>query len=94
MLQVSGLTYTWDSKLPPPGRIKEVRKDGKPLDRGATYTVTVNSFLAEGGDKFSILKEGANQSTGPTDLKALCDYLQSLPQPVSAKIEGRIEKLN
>jgi 5'-nucleotidase len=94
MLQVSGLTYTWDNKLPPPGRIVEVRREGKPLDRAATYTVTVNNFLAEGGDKFPVLNEGANQVTGPQDLKALCDYLQSLPQPVTAKTEGRIERLN
>ena len=94
MLQVSGLTYTWDNKLAPPARITEVRRDGKPIDRAATYTVTVNSFLAEGGDKFSVLTKGVNQVTGPQDLKALCDYLQSLPQPFGAKIEGRIERVN
>jgi 5'-nucleotidase len=94
MLQISGLTYTWDDKLPPPGRITEVRKDGQPIDRAATYTVAVNSFLAEGGDKFSVFKLGANQVKGPTDLTALTDYLQSLPQPFSARIEGRIERLN
>ncbi len=94
MLQVSGLTYTWDSKIAPPGRITEVRRDGKPIDRAATYTVAVNSFLAEGGDKFSIFPEGKNRTTGPQDLKALCDYLQSRPQPFNAKIEGRIEKVN
>jgi 5'-nucleotidase len=94
ILQVSGLTYTWDDKLPPPGRITVVRKDGQPIDKAATYTVTVNSFLAEGGDKFSVFKMGANKVTGPTDLKALVDYLQSLPQPFSAKIDGRIERLN
>jgi 5'-nucleotidase len=94
MLQVSGLTYTWDNNLPPPGRITEVRRNGQPIDKAATYTVTVNSFLAEGGDKFSVFTQGANQVKGPTDLKALTDYLQSLPQPFSAKIDGRIERLN
>jgi 5'-nucleotidase len=94
MLQVSGLTYTWDSKLAPPARIVEVRKDGKPIDRTAAYTVTVNSYLAEGGDKFSVLTQGANQEMGPLDLEALCAYLSSLPQPISAKIEGRVKRLN
>ncbi len=94
MLQVSGLTYTWNSRVAPPGRITEVRRDGKPIDRAATYTVAVNSFLAEGGDKFSIFPEGKNRSTGPQDLKALCDYLQALPQPFNAKIDGRIERVN
>jgi 5'-nucleotidase len=94
MLQVSGLTYTWDSRMPPPGRITSVRINGQSIDRGATYRVAVNSFLAEGSDKFSIFTEGKNRVTGPNDLKALCDYLQSLPQPFDAKIAGRIEKLN
>ncbi len=94
MLAVSGLTYTWDSKLSPPARIVEVRQAGKPIDRAATYTVAVNSFLAEGGDKFSVLTQGANQTMGPLDLEALCAYLSSLPQPVNAKIEGRVKKLN
>jgi 5'-nucleotidase len=94
ILQISGLTYIWDNKLPPPGRIIEVRKDGQPIDKAGTYTVTANSFLAEGGDKFSVFTLGANRATGPTDLKAFVDYLQSLPQPFSAKIDGRIERLN
>ena len=94
LLQVSGLTYTWDNKVPPPGRIVEVRKDGQSIDKAATYTVTANSFLAEGGDKFSVFKLGANKVTGPTDLKAFVDYLKSLPQPFSAKIDRRIKKLN
>jgi 5'-nucleotidase len=94
MLQISGLTYTWDNKLAPPGRIVEIRKDGQPIDKAATYTVVVNGFLAEGGDKFSVFKLGANKVTGPKDLKALVDYVQSLPQPFNAKIDGRIERVN
>ena len=92
ILQVSGLTYTWNDRLAPPGRITEVRRNGQPIDRAATYTVAVNSFLAEGGDKFGIFAEGKNRVTGPQDLKALCDYLQALPQPFNAKIDGKIEK--
>jgi 5'-nucleotidase len=94
ILQVSGLTYTWDNKLAPPGRIVEIRKDGQAIDKAAAYTVTANSFLVEGGDRFSVFKLGVNKVTGPTDLKALVDYLQSLPQPFNAKIDGRIERVN
>jgi 5'-nucleotidase len=93
MLQISGLTYTWDNRRPRGNRVVEVRQNGRPLDRAATYTVTTNSFLAEGGDRFSVFTRGANQVTGPVDLDALCSYIQSLPQPFSAKIEGRVEKL-
>jgi 5'-nucleotidase len=93
-LAVSGLTYTWDNRRPRGNRLVEVRQDGKPLDRGAAYTVTTNSFLAEGGDRFGVFTQGANRVTGPVDLDALCAYIQSLPQPFNARIEGRIERLN
>ena len=37
--------------------------------------MTVNSFLADGGDGFSVLKEGRDRVTGPYDVNALADYL-------------------
>jgi 5'-nucleotidase len=94
MLQVSGLTYTWDASQPKGNRIVEVRQDGVPLDKAKTYTVTVNSFLAEGGDRFSAFVKGANKVKGPVDLEALVSYLQGLPQPFRAGIEGRIKRKN
>jgi len=39
-----------------------------------------------------VLTEGTDRVTGPVDLDALVDYVQSLPQPFSATIEGRIVK--
>jgi 5'-nucleotidase len=94
MLQVSGLTYTWDASLPKGNRIVEVRQDGVTINKAKTYTVTMNSFLAEGGDKFSMFKKGRNKKEGPKDLAALISYIQGLPQPFSANIEGRIERVN
>jgi 5'-nucleotidase len=94
MLQVSGLTYTWDGKLPEGSRVVEVRQDGKPIKKTATYTVTVNNFLAEGGDRFSVFTQGAKRVTGSNDLLALIGFIKSLPQPFSRNIEGRIKRLN
>ena len=94
MLQVSGLTYTWDANLADSDRIVEVRKDGAAIDRNAIYTVTVNSFLAEGGDNFTTLIDGVDRQVGPIDLDALIDYIQNLDQPFDSEIEGRIERLN
>jgi 5'-nucleotidase len=91
MLQISGLTYTWNPARPANDRVVEIRKaDGTPLDPSATYTVTVNSFLAGGGDGFTVLNEGKNRVTGPVDIDALIGYIKQLPQPFSAQIEGRI----
>jgi 5'-nucleotidase len=79
MLQVSGLTYTWDPSLPKGNRIVEVRQDGVTINKATTYTVTVNSFLAEGGDRFRVFTQGANKVRGPLDLEALSGYVEGLP---------------
>jgi len=94
ILKTSGLTYPWDNNRPVNDRIVEVRKGDIPLDRGATYSVVVNSFIAAGGDNFTVLLQGTNQVGGPVDLDALVDYIESLPQPFTAAIEGRITRLN
>jgi 5'-nucleotidase len=54
----------------------------------------VNSFLAAGGDGFLLLAAGSNRVIGATDLDALVEYVESLPQPFSAGIEGRIIRTN
>lgn len=94
VLKTSGLTYTWDINRPVGDRIVEVRRNGTPIERQSTYSVTVNSFMAAGGDNFTVLLQGRNQAGGPLDLDALIAYIQSLPQPFSASIEGRIVRLN
>lgn len=92
-LQISGLKYTWDSTKPAGQRVADITfPDGTPLDQSASYTVTVNSFIADGGDNFTVLKEGTNREVGPVDLDALVNYVKQIEQPFSAKIEGRITK--
>ncbi len=94
ILKTSGLTYEWDAAAPVGGRVVAVYRNGMPLDKTATYTATVNSFLADGGDNFTVLREGSNRVGGPVDLDALIAHIQSIPQPFTATIEGRIQRLN
>jgi 5'-nucleotidase len=49
--------------------------DGAPLDPAATYRVTVNNFLASGGDGFSLLSEGRAIHDAGVDLDALEAYI-------------------
>ena len=60
MLQVSGIEYSYDASRPAGQRITSATVNGSPLDRGATYTVAANSFLATGGDGFTTFEEGQN----------------------------------
>ncbi len=62
---------------------------GVPIVDTRTYRITVNSFLAGGGDGFSVLTKGTNAVTGPIDLDALTAYLGA-NQPVQAPALDRI----
>lgn len=95
ILKTSGLTYTFNSTRAIGDRVTQiVGADGVPLNPATTYRVTVNSFIASGGDNFTVLIEGTNRVVGPVDLDALVDYVESLPQPFTAAIEGRIVRTN
>jgi 5'-nucleotidase len=95
MLKTSGLIYTWDGLRPVGDRVVQILKaDGTPVDPAAIYRVTVNSFLAAGGDGFVVLPSGTHRVVGPVDLTALVEYVESLPEPFSAAIEGRIVRSN
>ena len=85
ILQVSGIRFSYDSTQPVGQRIREVKvlaEDGSAtdLDRAATYTVAANSFLATGGDGFTVFKEGQNVQTVGGDLDALEARIESLSQ--------------
>jgi 5'-nucleotidase len=70
-----GFTYTWQTDAPPGERARDIRLDGAELRADASYRVTVNSFLAEGGDGFDVLKDGTDRKGGGQDLDALLAYL-------------------
>jgi 5'-nucleotidase len=99
ILQVSGLTYGWRfvSGTSGPGEILGILKanaDGTTtrLVDTQSYTVTVNSFIADGGDNFLVLKNGTDRLGGPVDLDALEPYLAPSISgtPISAPALGRI----
>ncbi|MFD3004411.1 bifunctional metallophosphatase/5'-nucleotidase [Thermus tengchongensis] len=98
-LQVSGLRYAFDLARPAGDRVVRVEvnteKGYQPLDLEATYRVVVNSFIANGGDGFTVLKEaqGYRVDTGFADAEAFMEYLGQLKE-VEAALEGRIEVLN
>jgi len=51
-----------------------------PAERGATYTVAANSFIATGGDGFTVFEEGQNPETIGSDVEALEAHVSILPQ--------------
>lgn len=70
-----GFSYTWTDAAAPGARVTDMRVDGQPVDPARTYRVTVNSFLAEGGDGFAAIKDGTGQVGGGQDIDALLAWL-------------------
>jgi 5'-nucleotidase len=70
----SGFEWSWRAAGAGP-RIVDARLDGVPIEPGARYRVTVNAFLAEGGDGFVAFREGTERLGGPLDLDALVRWL-------------------
>lgn len=97
VMKTSGLTYAWhengagfaDNRVDP----ASILVNGVALNPAANYSLTVNSFMASGGDNFTVLTQGPERVVGPVDLDALVTYVETLTQPFSAAIEGRITQL-
>ena len=49
-----------------------------------TYRVTVNNFMATGGDGFTVLLGGTGVQGGAQDIDALVAYLAGYKQPATA----------
>ncbi|MBA3376874.1 MAG: 5'-nucleotidase C-terminal domain-containing protein [Actinobacteria bacterium] len=96
ILQVSnGFTYTWDATKPNTDRVNiaDIRLNGQAISATASYRVTVNSFMAEGGDNFLVLRDGTSRLGGEVDLDALTAYFGT-SSPVPPGPRNRITRVN
>lgn len=74
ILQVSAsFTYTWSATRPGCNKVapESIMLNGKAIDPALEYRITVNNFLADGGDKFYILAKGKQRLGGAQDVDAL-----------------------
>ena len=95
MLQVSqGFTYAYDIDRPMGSRVvaSTLRLDGQPIDPAREYRVTVNSFMASGGDGFTVLLDGRDKMTGIIDVDAAEAYFAAR-LPMASPVAGRINRL-
>jgi 5'-nucleotidase len=96
ILQVSkSFNYAWDNARPYGDRVLADRMsfNGQPIDPAKNYRVTVNNYLAVGGDGFTVLKEGTGQQFGIYDVDALHGYFQA-NSPISPATADRIARVN
>lgn len=92
----STLTYAWRDDRPAGSRVIEesIRIEGRPWRPDARYRVTVNSYLAAGGDRLGLFLDGTDRSGGPLDVDALADYLRENSQraPLAIDPQPRIAR--
>jgi 5'-nucleotidase len=96
ILHVSdGFTYTWDAAGAVGDKVDpgDIMLNAAPIVLGNDYRVTVNSFLAGGGDGFSVLLDGTDQLGGDLDLDAMVDYMGA-NSPVAPPAINRITRVN
>jgi 5'-nucleotidase len=96
-----GFTYIWDASTPEGAQSGEgervvpgsMKLNGEPIAMDKNYRVTVNNFMATGGDSFNVLKQGTNVQDGENDLVAAKMYLR-LKGLLPAPEPGRIQRIN
>lgn len=92
-LHVAGLTYTYDPTLAVGKRVIEILVGGKALDPKAIYPIVVNSFMADGGDEFTMLRQASNVfNTGIPVTDTLQQYAQA-HTPLDAPASNRIKRI-
>jgi 5'-nucleotidase len=67
--------------------------NGVAVDKAASYRVTMNSFLASGGDNFTVFNLGTDQLGGDVDLDALEVYFVANPAGVAPGPQDRIQQV-
>jgi 5'-nucleotidase len=94
MLPSAGFKYTWNGAQACNARISNVTltsggtietlvdEKGVVVDPNKTYRVTVNNFMADGGDGYSTFKnKGTNRLGGPQDIDALVTFMVTYKTP-------------
>ncbi len=79
---------------PGPGPCRDIRVNGRPVEDEHVYRVAVPSFLAEGGDGYSVFREAVRRyDTSRFQRDVLVDYIQHLGGEIHPVTEGRIQRL-
>jgi len=94
ILQVStGFTYSYDLTKPTGQRVdaSSIKINGTVVVPTQSYQVAMNSFLAAGGDGFTVFNEGTKQIGGDVDIDALVAWFGA-KSPIAPGPQNRITR--
>jgi 5'-nucleotidase len=94
MLPSANVRYQWTATDGPHVVDGSVSFDGgaTAIDKAATYRVTVNNFMADGGDGYSVFRSCTDPLGGEVDLDAFGRYVAA-HSPLAPPALNRIEKV-
>jgi 5'-nucleotidase len=87
-----GFSYTWNALAPLGNRVSDIRIGGKLVEPSQEIRVTSNNFVAEGGDGFTVARQGTSRLPGADDLMVLEAYLGA-HSPLAAPVSNRITRV-
>ncbi len=91
LLPSDSLRYTYTASGPAGNKVDpaSIKIDGVAVNPASSYRVTMNSFLADGGDGFSVFTQCTNPLGGEVDLDAAVRYFQD-NSPINLPTLNRI----
>ncbi len=89
LVQVSGLTATYDLGRPAGHRLVSATIGGRPLDSARTYRVATNSFLTQGGDLYETFLKTKQADSGRSLAEVVTAYFQQRAEVPPPKM-GRL----
>ncbi|SOD26430.1 5'-nucleotidase [Variovorax sp. YR752] len=92
LLPSAGFTYGYSTSAPAGSRISNLSLNGTAMADGTSYRVTMNSFLATGGDNFTVFNQGTDTLGGDQDVDALEAYIKA-NSPLTPPATNRITVL-
>jgi 5'-nucleotidase len=102
IMQISnGFSYTWDASKPfgaargMGNRViaSSMRLNGAPIVMSTTYRVTINNFMASGGDNYTVFTQGKNSQSSDIDIDVGVAYFRKLGT-VPTPALNRITRIN
>lgn len=94
--QVAGLRFSYDATRPPGERIQELLIKGAPLDPDRSYALSVNQYLASGGDGYTMLRGQPYLLAPQNALSETAEVIEALAAQgqIAPQIDGRIKRLS
>jgi 2',3'-cyclic-nucleotide 2'-phosphodiesterase (5'-nucleotidase family) len=93
-LQVSGVRFVWDPRLPAGRRMVNAVIGGGPLADETVYTVAVPGYLVRGGDGFVVFSRArvvVGAASGPPVVQLVLDGIAARGE-IAPAVDGRISQ--